>query len=92
MWFLRAQKAKVIKKFNKALFLSRIKQMSKKIPAISKISQYGTVKKIGDGILYIRGLPKARSGELLQVVKTGSLGIVLNVEKTYLKVVLLDKT
>ena len=49
--------------------------------------EVGQVKNIGDGVAIVSGLENAQMGELL-LFKTGDKGMVLNLEKNYVKVVL----
>lgn len=53
-------------------------------------SEFGVVKKLADGIISLRteGLPFVKVGELVRVFKTNEVGMVLNVEAKYIRVVL----
>ncbi|MFN8485487.1 MAG: F0F1 ATP synthase subunit alpha [Anaerolineae bacterium] len=49
----------------------------------------GTVRQIGDGIARITGLTQARQAELLEFTKTGVLGLVFNLERDNVGVIIL---
>lgn len=53
-------------------------------------TEFGVVKKIADGIISLRteGLPFVKVGELVRVFKTNEIGMVLNIETRYIRVVL----
>lgn len=53
-------------------------------------TEFGVVKKIADGIISLRteGLPFVKVGELVRVFKTNEIGMVLNIEMKYIRVVL----
>ncbi|WP_113738482.1 F0F1 ATP synthase subunit alpha [Blattabacterium clevelandi] len=55
----------------------------------SKLSEYGIVVQIGDGIVRSFGLNSAFCGELVEF-HTGIKGIVLNLEEDYVSIVLLN--
>ncbi len=55
----------------------------------SDLQEVGTVLQVGDGIARIYGLNNAQSGELIEFVKSGVRGIVLNLEEDNVGVVLL---
>ena len=61
--------------------------LTKKIPSLSKVefSEVGTVLKVGDGVVVAKGLSNAFSGELVEF-ETKELGIVLNLELRYVKI------
>lgn len=52
----------------------------------------GSVLQIGDGVARVYGMKDAESGELVEFEKTGSMGIVLNLEYDNVGVVLLNDT
>jgi proton translocating ATP synthase F1 alpha subunit len=51
---------------------------------------YGEVIKVGDGIVRLKGLPNAKSGELIKF-ENGCLGMVLNLEEDYIAAVIFDR-
>lgn len=57
-----------------------------------EIKEVGSVLTIGDGIARVYGLSNAQSGELVEFVKTGTKGIVLNLEEDNVGVVMLGET
>ena len=57
----------------------------------SELEETGTVLQVGDGIARIYGLTNAQSGELVEFVKDGMKGIVLNLEEDNVGVVLLGE-
>ena len=56
----------------------------------SDLDVKGSVLQIGDGVARIYGMRDAESGELVEFEKTGTMGIVLNLEQDNVGVVLLD--
>jgi len=58
----------------------------------SELEETGTVLQVGDGIGRIYGLTNAQSGELVEFVKDGMKGIVLNLEEDNVGVVLLGES
>lgn len=52
----------------------------------------GSVLQVGDGVARIYGMREAKAGELVEFEKTGTMGIVLNLEENNVGVVLLDET
>lgn len=50
----------------------------------------GSVLQIGDGVARVYGMKDAEAGELVEFEKTGTMGIVLNLEQDNVGVVLLD--
>lgn len=57
----------------------------------SELEETGTVLQVGDGICRIYGLTNAQSGELVEFVKDGMKGIVLNLEEDNVGIVLLGE-
>ena len=57
----------------------------------AELEEVGSVLQIGDGIARIYGLMNAQSGELVEFVKDGMKGIVLNLEEDNVGVVLLGE-
>lgn len=57
-----------------------------------KLDIKGSVLQVGDGVARIYGMREAKSGELVEFEKTGTMGIVLNLEENNVGVVLLDET
>jgi len=55
----------------------------------SELEEVGTILQVGDGIARVYGLTNAQSGELVEFVKTGVKGIVLNLEEDNVGIVLL---
>jgi len=55
----------------------------------SELEEVGSILQVGDGIARVYGLTNAQSGELIEFVKTGVKGIVLNLEEDNVGVVLL---
>ena len=51
----------------------------------------GTIESIGDGIARVRGLENVMAGELVEFPKNGSLGLVLNLEKESIGVVIMGE-
>lgn len=58
----------------------------------AEIQEIGTVLQVGDGIARVYGLTKAQSGELVEFSKTGTKGIVLNLEEDNVGIVLLGES
>jgi len=58
----------------------------------SELEETGSVLQVGDGIARIYGLTNAQSGELVEFVKDGMKGIVLNLEEDNVGVVLLGES
>ena len=56
------------------------------------LEEVGTTLEVGDGIARIYGLANAEAGELVEFVKTGLKGIVLNLEEDNVGVVLLGES
>ena len=56
----------------------------------SELDTKGSVLQIGDGVARVYGMKDAESGELVEFEKTGTMGIVLNLEQDNVGVVLLD--
>ena len=54
-----------------------------------KLTEVGTVIKVGDGICKIYGLSNAVFGELIEF-ESGAFGIVLDLDEDYVSVILLD--
>jgi len=57
----------------------------------SELEETGSVLQVGDGIARIYGLTNAQSGELVEFVKDGMKGIVLNLEEDNVGIVLLGE-
>ncbi len=55
----------------------------------TELEETGTVLQVGDGIARVYGLSNAESGELVEFVKGGLKGIVLNLEEDNVGIVLL---
>lgn len=51
----------------------------------------GTVEEIGDGIARVRGLENVMAGELVEFPKNGSQGLVLNLEKDHIGIVIMGE-
>jgi F-type H+-transporting ATPase subunit alpha len=58
----------------------------------AEIQEIGSVLQVGDGIARVYGLTKAQSGELVEFTKTGTKGIVLNLEEDNVGIVLLGES
>jgi F-type H+/Na+-transporting ATPase subunit alpha len=56
-----------------------------------RVSEYGYVSSIGDGIVWIHGLPSARLDELVEL-EDGSLGMLFQLEKNRLGAILLSQS
>ena len=56
----------------------------------SELDTKGSVLQIGDGVARVYGMMDAESGELVEFEKTGTMGIVLNLEQDNVGVVLLN--
>jgi F-type H+-transporting ATPase subunit alpha len=88
--FFRKKKVVVTKRKGK-LDLTKLARQARKIVLKYEVfKSYGHVAKIADGIVYVRTreLPKIKAGALVKVLKTGEKGIVLNIEKKFVKIVL----
>jgi len=70
-----------------SLIIEQIKKYQNEI----KTDNVGTVISVGDGIALVHGLNQAMSGELLEFPH-GVFGQVLNLEKDYVGVILLDES
>jgi F-type H+/Na+-transporting ATPase subunit alpha len=70
-----------------SLIIEQIKKYQNEI----KTDNVGTVISVGDGIALVHGLDQAMSGELLEFPH-GVFGQVLNLEKDYVGVILLDES
>jgi F-type H+/Na+-transporting ATPase subunit alpha len=70
-----------------SLIIEQIKKYQNEI----KTDNIGTVISVGDGIALVHGLDQAMSGELLEFPH-GVYGQVLNLEKDYVGVILLDES
>ncbi|MCU0104472.1 F0F1 ATP synthase subunit alpha [Acholeplasma vituli] len=70
-----------------SLIIEQIKKYQNEI----KTDHVGTVISVGDGIALVHGLEHAMSGELL-AFPNGVFGQVLNLEKDYVGVILLDES
>jgi F-type H+-transporting ATPase subunit alpha len=70
-----------------SLIIEQIKKYQNEI----KTDNIGTVISVGDGIALVHGLDQAMSGELLEF-PNGIYGQVLNLEKDYVGVILLDES
>ncbi|HQI46451.1 MAG TPA: F0F1 ATP synthase subunit alpha [Bacteroidales bacterium] len=57
----------------------------------TELEETGIVLQVGDGIARIYGLTNAQSGELVEFVKNGMKGIVLNLEEDNVGIVLLGE-
>lgn len=68
-------------------YLTQILEERKAAELSSDLIEIGKVENIGDGVAIVSGLENAQMGELL-LFKTGDKGMVLNLEKNYVKVVL----
>lgn len=66
-----------------------IKEQIKNYKSEAKISDYGTVLQVGDGIARIYGLDKCMAGELLEF-EGGIYGMALNLEEDNVGAVILD--
>src|SRR5512135_2307862 len=51
----------------------------------------GTIEEIGDGIARVRGLENVMAGELVEFPKNGSQGLVLNLEKDSIGIVIMGE-
>ena len=58
----------------------------------AEVQETGSVLQVGDGIARVYGLSNAQSGELVLFTKTGTKGIVLNLEEDNVGVVLLGES
>ncbi len=58
----------------------------------AEVQEIGSVLQVGDGIARVYGLTNAQSGELVEFTKTGTKGIVLNLEEDNVGVVLLGES
>ncbi len=56
-----------------------------------KLTEVGTVIKVGDGICKVYGLSNAVFGELIEF-ENGTFGIILDLDEDYVSVILLDST
>ncbi len=56
----------------------------------SELDTKGSVLQIGDGVARVYGMMDAEAGELVEFEKTGTMGIVLNLEQDNVGVVLLN--
>jgi len=86
-----AEKPEVKKKKVSTMDMSKlIKRIKTAIIKRTIFKKYGYVAKIGDGIVYVktRELPKIRYGGLVKILKTNEVGMVLNIEKKFIKIVL----
>jgi F-type H+/Na+-transporting ATPase subunit alpha len=86
-----AKRAIVVNKKKVSKNFKQIIRHIRKVALKRKVyGSYGHVAKIGDGIVYVktRQLPKIKSGALVKILKTSEKGIVLNIEKKFIKIVL----
>jgi len=58
----------------------------------AEVQEIGSVLQVGDGIAHVYGLTNAQSGELVEFTKTGTKGIVLNLEEDNVGIVLLGES
>lgn len=58
----------------------------------AEVQEIGSVLQVGDGIARVYGLTNAQSGELVEFTKTGTKGIVLNLEEDNVGIVLLGES
>jgi F-type H+/Na+-transporting ATPase subunit alpha len=66
-----------------------LKQQLEGVKSAVDVEEVGTVLQDGDGIAHIYGLTNVRSNELIEFVKTGIQGIVLNLEEDNVGAVIL---
>jgi F-type H+-transporting ATPase subunit alpha len=76
-----------MKENNIFTYLTQIIDERKASKLNNDLIEVGKVENIGDGVAIVSGLENAQMGELL-LFKTGDKGMVLNLEKNYVKVVL----
>src|SRR3989339_987455 len=67
-----------------------LKQKIEKFKFEGSVENLGTIKEVGDGVLKISGLSKAMYNELIDL-PNGEKGLVLNLEKDEVGVVVLGK-
>lgn len=84
------RKIKIKKKKSKINMVKLARRIKKVVLKYTVYKSYGHVWKIGDGIVYVktRELSKIKSGALVKILKTNEKGIVLNIEKKFIKIVL----
>lgn len=56
----------------------------------TKMSNVGTIEKLGDGVITASGLSKAQMGELV-TFSNGSTGVILNLDDDSVSIILLDR-
>jgi F-type H+-transporting ATPase subunit alpha len=68
--------------------LDALQQAATHLPEHARVSDVGTVQRIGNGVATLSGLPHARTDELV-IFPTGIRGMVLNLDHEYIDVILL---
>ncbi|MFH1001420.1 MAG: F0F1 ATP synthase subunit alpha [Bacteroidota bacterium] len=59
---------------------------------VAELEEVGTVLQVGDGIARVYGLTNAQAGELVEFEKTGTFGLVMNLEEDNVGIMLLGNT
>lgn len=59
---------------------------------VTELEEIGSVLQVGDGIARIYGLNNVQSGEMIEFIKNGLMGIVLNLEEDNVGAVLLGES
>ncbi len=72
-------------------FTEILKQQILKFEAAPKTVDVGEVLQVGDGIALVAGLRGAMASELVEFVKTGTLGIVLNLDEDEVGVIIMGE-
>jgi len=85
------EKISIIKKKHSKVDMLKVSRRVKRIVSKRYYSKgYGHVWKNGDGVVYVKTkeLPRIKAGELVKILKTNETGMVLNIEKKFIKIVL----
>ncbi len=72
-------------------FTDILKQQILKFEAAPKTVDVGEVLQVGDGIALVAGLRGAMASELVEFVKTGTLGIVLNLDEDQVGIIIMGE-
>jgi F-type H+-transporting ATPase subunit alpha len=72
-------------------FTDLLKQQILKFEAAPQTVDVGEVIQVGDGIALATGLRGAMAGELVEFVKTGTLGIVLNLDEDRVGIIIMGE-
>ncbi len=72
-------------------FTEILKQQILKFEAAPKTVDVGEVLQVGDGIALVAGLRGAMASELVEFVKTGTLGIVLNLDEDKVGIIIMGE-